>query len=445
MKSVFISKYLWLLVIFLGLNIPLAMIEGQIEERTLQRDTAKHAVRLSWTGEQDIFAGLLVIPYQEKIRVEPISGYQEKDKVRFKWVERRQYVLAEHLSINAYSKNQSLSKGIYSVPVYTADIAINGEFDMSLLNQLQQNKDIKLTQTPFISVGVKDSRGLVGVPSMEALGKKLEVTPGTKLDFYHSGFSAAINEALLKEKRLLFNGQIQLNGMETLSFIAASKDSRVSARSDWRHPEFTGSFLPVSRQISSEGYQAKWQTGLFSTNIASALDHCFDLNSCESIYQSVFGVKHIQPVDIYQQSLRSVKYGILVILVTFCIFALYEILSQSMSIHPISYLLTGAALAIFFLLLIALSEHLHFAFAYWIASFSCSGLIAYYVAAQSQSKAQGLYIMAVLNALYTILFFIIRSEDHALLSGSLLLFFLLAIIMVVTGKLDWYRVIKIQR
>jgi len=121
---------------------------------------------------------------------------------------------------------------------------------------------------------------------------------------------------------------------------------------------------------------------------------------------------------------------------------LYELLSRQIAIHPISYLLTGSALAIFFLLLIALSEHWSFGFAYWLASLSCSSLIAFYVASQSGSKSYGAYIMAILNSLYTILYFIIRSEDHALLSGTLLLFFILATIMTVTRKLDWYQVMS---
>ena len=274
--------------------------------------------------------------------------------------------------------------------------------------------------------------------------KKYQVAAGSQLNFYASGYHSLLEPQVLKAAVLNFSSELQLKGMEQLAFVATAKDNRIQATSDWPHPAFDGAFLPISREISQQGYIAKWQTGMFSTNMQSILKQCFEGN-CSGFYDASFGVRHIQAVDIYLQSLRSVKYGLLVIVTTFCIFALYEILSKKINLHPIAYVLTGAALAIFFLLLIALSEHLTFAIAYSISSLACAGLIGFYVASQSQSKVYGLVLFVALNSLYSTLFFIIRSEDHALLSGTLLLFLLLSVIMFVTRKIDWYRVVNLEQ
>jgi len=449
MNKLLANKYVWILAILLGLNIPLNMIEGQIEERSAQREVARQSVRQSWTGEQQILAAVMVIPFQKKLgqslsnsnsnsNANPDSGGVSPKK--YKWVESTRYLVAETLKINATIKNQALAKGIYSVPVYTAEVTMNGHFDLSTLKQLQQDKSIRLNGKPYISVGIKDSRGIIGVPTLNLGEQAVAVNPGSRLGFYSAGFNAAVDTEFFVSQKLLFDARVRLNGMETLSFLTGSKDSMVELSSDWPHPQFIGAFLPVSRDISNQGYRARWQTGLFSTNVIVNLKKCAS-GDCSALKNGSFGVQHIQPVDIYLQTLRAIKYGMLVVLVTFSLFVLFEIISQQLSVHPISYFLTGVALAIFFLLLVALSEHIAFYLAYWLASFCCASVIAFYVAGQSGRVAFGAYMLSLLMVFYAILFFIIRSEDHALLAGSLLLFFLLAAVMFITRKLDWFRVL----
>lgn len=444
MKRILASKYLWVAVIILGLQIPLSMIESQIEDRTQQRDYAKDSIRKSWTGEQEVLASLLVIPYQQKIKISNYSDNTQTRKEGYKWIQKILYLEPEFIKLSAKLENQSLHKGIYSVPVYTSNIAIQGAFELTRYQSLLEDTNIRFMKQAFISLGVKDSRGIVGQPTISVAQEKLKVAAGSQLGFYASGYHSLLEQQQLKQGLLNFSSELQLKGMEQLAFVAMGKDNRIQANSDWPHPAFDGAFLPISREISSQGYSAQWQTGMFSTNMKSLLKECFEGN-CNGFYGASFGVRHIQSVDIYLQSLRSVKYGLLVIITTFCIFALYEILSKKINLHPIAYILTGAALAIFFLLLIALSEHLSFAVAYTISSLACAGLIGFYVASQSQSKVYGLVLFIALISLYSTLFFIIRSEDHALLSGTLLLFLLLSVIMFVTRKIDWYRLVNLEK
>lgn len=446
MKRILASKYLWVAVITLGLQIPLSMIESQIEDRTQQRDYAKDSIRKSWTGEQELLASLLVIPYEEKIKVNNyINNIQvQADKESYKWVKRLMYLEPEFIHASAQLNNQSLKKGIYAVPVYTASINIKGAFELADYHRLKKDKNIRFVETAFISMGVKDSRGIVGQPSISIAAEKIKVVAGSQLSFYASGYHGQLSSQQLDSELLNFSSELQLKGMEQLAFVATGKDNRVKATSDWPHPAFDGAFLPISREISDQGYSAEWQTGMFSTNIQSILKDCFE-NNCGGFYGASFGVRHIQAVDIYLQSLRSVKYGLLVIIATFSIFALYEILSKKINLHPIAYVLTGAALAIFFLLLIALSEHLSFSIAYSVSSVACAGLIGFYVASQSESRTYGIALFSVLIVLYSTLFFIIRSEDHALLSGTLLLFLLLSVIMFVTRKINWYGLTNLDK
>jgi inner membrane protein len=150
------------------------------------------------------------------------------------------------------------------------------------------------------------------------------------------------------------------------------------------------------------------------------------------------GVRFVQPVDAYSQSERAVKYGFLFVFLTFVAFFLYEVLRR-MAIHPIQYALCGAAVALFFLLLVSLSEHLPFLAAYLVASVACVGLVAFYVGHVLRSAKRGIVFGGLLGILYGFLYVILQSEDYALLLGALLLFVALAIVMIMTRRVDWYR------
>ena len=169
---------------------------------------------------------------------------------------------------------------------------------------------------------------------------------------------------------------------------------------------------------------------LFATGIDDAM--------APGVLQAALGVRFVQPVDVYQQSERAVKYGILFVFLTFVAFFLFEVLLR-MAVHPIQYVLCGAALALFFLLLVSLSEHLPFAAAYLVSSAACVGLIAFYVGHVLRSARLGLLFGGLVGVLYGFLYVILRSEDYALLLGALLLFVALAIVMIVTRRVDWYR------
>lgn len=431
-------KYCSLFFIILAAQILLSMIEGQIEERSSNRYYARSSIESSWTGSQTILATVLTVPYQEAQKSRAYDKVSNSYIERTNWINKDIFILPKDLNISSKLKHQVLTRGIYDVPVYTAELNITGLFEQQKLLNMINNPKIKLSKKAYLSIGVTDTRGINGSPSILIEQKMIDVMPGSNLDFSLSGFHG---EFLLNNDQGDFSFEIkmQVKGMGDINFITTGKENKVDIESDWPHPSFKGAFLPISRKISASGYNAEWKTGIFSTDIENTIQRCFD-NQCDNIYSSSFGVNHIEAVDVYLKSLRSIKYGLLVVIITFTIFILYEVLNKEIRIHPVSYGLTGMALAIFFLLLIALSEHISFLLSYWISSFACSALIGYYVRHLSQSKQHGGMIFALLNGFYLVLFFIIRSEDHALLSGSILLFVLLAVVMVITKRVDWYQI-----
>ena len=441
MKFILTAKPFWLVLIIILLNIPLLMIESQIMDRSEQREIAKSLVSQSWTGAQEILGAFLVVPYEQKVQKEITSevSFSKTASVQYEWVKKQLFIMPKSLSIDSDLKTQILQKGIYSVPVYTGVFSLTSSFQASEYVELKKRNDIRINKRPYISLGIKDTRGIVGAPQVSISNKEITVSAGSGLGFYPSGFKASKDFKLDNGGPFRVDIKLKLNGMESIHFMPSGDLNQIKLKSDWPHPNFNGAFLPQERSINSEGYSSRWETGVFSTNFAYKISECLK-SRCQQLLSSGFGVTNIQPVDVYVQSLRSIKYGLLIILVTFGFFFLYEVLTQSMSIHPIAYALIGVALAIFFLLLVALSEHINFSLAYLIAALSCSSLIGFYIRHQSGELAKGVTIWSLLISVYAVLYFIIRSEDFAFLSGSLLSFGLLVAVIYVTRKIDWYQV-----
>jgi inner membrane protein len=271
---------------------------------------------------------------------------------------------------------------------------------------------------PTLNPGGVDA---TGVPS--GIHADLGVLPATKI--------SATRE---------FRIALSLLGTERLDIVPVGATTTVALASAWPHPSFTGRILPdAGTRVSREGFAAQWRTSHFATNLAQLHQRCVQARQCDAFNQHSLTVSFVEPVDLYLTVERSVKYGFLFIGLTFAAFFLFEIVKR-LAIHPVQYALVGLALAIFFLLLISLSEHLGFATAYAIASASCVALNGYYVAHVLKSMRRGALFGAALSALYGLLYVLLRLEDHALLVGSLLVFACVASAMIATRRVDWYAI-----
>ena len=227
---------------------------------------------------------------------------------------------------------------------------------------------------------------------------------------------------------------LDVAGTSSLSVAPVGKNTVVQLRASWPHPNFGGRFLPQTKQIDDNGFSARWEVShLASKNGALLKQGLGERQTLEA-----FDVAFIEPVNIYQQAERAVKYGILFVVLTFAAFFLFETL-KNLRIHPLQYALVGLALAVFFLLLVSLSEHIAFLHAYVAAGTACVLLIGYYVAHILGSWQRGLAFGAKLTLLYAVLYGLLLSEDNALMLGSVLLFAALAAFMVITRNIDWYQ------
>ena len=433
MKNPLFLKCALLALIGALLLIPLAMIENTISERTSHRAEAIRAIAASSAGEQTIIGPALTIPVVEEYDdelIEEVNGEHRKKTVRRKRTHTLT-VLPRELHLDGALNVEKRAYGLHETAVFEMQGAVTGSFAMpgvAGLPTLGQNAHLTWG-SPALSMGISDARGITGEPKIQLGGSILSLGRGTKVAGLKSGFHAvAANLAGDRTDTLPFRIDLRLAGTGSFDFVPLGEVSTAKLSANWPHPSFGGNFLPRSRAITTSGFNAYWSTTALAANIDSAQL----TNNAEG-----FQVRLIDPVDIYRQAMRAVKYGVLFIVLSFSAFFMFEHL-KSLPIHPIQYLLVGLAQAVFFLLLTSLSEHIAFSLAYLAAASASIMLIGIYLASILRGWRRGTGFTVALAVLYAALFGILRSEQNALLLGSLLLFIALAGLMLGTRRIDWY-------
>jgi len=382
---------------------------------------------------------VLIVPYTMEWQVK-IQDSDSKVKYRTERKTKYRYIIPETLNIMTEVNTDIRYKGIYEVPVYTSRWHIDGRFNPDLLVKervaLEKKANVTHVGQPFLSLGIADPRGINSTPSLKWSDQTIAFAPGSRQWEKSQGIHALLPD-LTSVADPVFSFQLDIRGMEALNVVPVARDVSVQVKADWPHPEFVGAFLPNNRQITAEQFDAHWQVTSFATNIDEKIKRC-EVGACDELNSIAFGVRLVEPVDVYLQSERSVKYGMLFIGVCFIAFLILE-LTKDLKIHSVQYLLVGLAMAIFYLLLISLSEHIAFSYAYGIATIACASLLLFYVShVLKNSREAGLFALSLL-LLYGTLFVIIQAEDFALLMGAGLTFFLLSTVMFVTRKIDWYK------
>jgi inner membrane protein len=309
---------------------------------------------------------------------------------------------------------------------------VSGNFTKPDLKELNALSD---QSKAFIEIGIPDMRGINKDITLYWVDSTLPVISGVKSnDIIESGVHA--NVILSDNPVLSFSFDIDLNGSHSLNFIPLGKETEVKLTSTWNDPGFCGAFIPDDRNIDEKGFNAYWNVLQLNRNFPQQW-----IDKQYTVSESSFGVELITPVDSYQKSERSVKYAVLFIALTFLVFFFAEVMTKT-RIHPVNYLLSGAALCIFYSLLTALSEHIPFNFAYLIASISIIGMIGVFARSLYHNSKVTLTVVACLTALYTFLFVILQLIDYSLLFGNIGLVIILGIVMYFSRKIDWYSPVK---
>ena len=437
MKNPLFLKCALLALIGALLLIPLSMIESTINERTARRAEAIHAIAASSAGEQSITGPVLTIPVVEEYddeQIEEINGETRKKTIRRKRTHTLT-VLPRQLDFTGALNAEKRAYGLHETAVFEIQGAITGSFEtpgISALPALGLNAQLKWG-APVLSVGIADAGGISGQPKIQLGNSTLTLRRGSQIAGLKSGFHAiAEGVESSKVQTLSFRVDLSVAGTGSFEFVPVGEITTAQLTGNWPHPSFGGNYLPRSRDVSKAGFAAQWTTTALAAN---ASESQIDAN------MDGFQVRLIDPVDIYRQALRAVKYGVLFIVLSFAAFFTFEHL-RSLPIHPIQYLLVGLAQAVFFLLLTSLSEHIAFSLAYLAAASASIALIGLYLASILRGWSRGVGFSGALSILYAALYGILRSEQNALLLGSLLLFIALAGLMLGTRRIDWYRLGK---
>ncbi|MBR7631150.1 cell envelope integrity protein CreD [Aeromonas popoffii] len=432
-KQIFTHKIFLLLLLSLLLMVPVQSIMELNRERQAYRSQAIHSIMASSSGPQRLMGPIIVQPYTRSVTVEQ----EGKRFVRQEQIYR--YLLPEQLDIKANMEVTPHKLGIYQAQVYQTRLTLSGRLPtrQSLLDDatLPLDEAAELVAgKPYLSLVLSDARGINSVPELQLGTQRIPFAPGALLGDGLAGIHAPL--AALPGEGGTFHIELDLQGMNELEVVPLGQDSKLNLASNWPHPNFIGDFLPGSRTLTAQGFDASWQSSWFATDMESRFNRMMQGRD-EPL--PAFSVSLVQPVDHYQLNERAAKYALLFIGLTFISFFMFELL-KGLRVHPIQYALVGMGLAIFYLVLLALTEHLGFGWAYLVAALASVLLNGFYLSHVLGGPKQGIGFAALLGLVYAILFGLLQAQEIALLLGALLLFAILALIMVLTRKLDWYQV-----
>ncbi len=429
LKNLLSHKLTLLVGLFLLLQLPLHSIMELNAERQEYRSEAISQITASSSGPQRLTGPVLVIPYLETSR----DYVEEEKKYKISVTSKQQLLLPEELKVEGQLQVEPRKLGIYQSQLFNGHFTFNGHFVMSELASLHK-ENITLGQ-PYLAVMIADARGILQVPALQWGEQSLSFQPGARFGSGEQGMHAPLPLASLQGGAPIpFHFALTLQGTDHFALVPVGANSQLKLTSNWPHPGFIGNYLPRQRQISDKGFTANWESSWFANNMQERFSSEEEIGTLPA-----FTVSLIEPVDHYQQNERASKYGILFIGLTFLSFFLFELLKK-LRLHPVQYGLVSMAQIIFYLVLLALSEQIGFSLAYLAASLACVSLLAYYASHLLGSLKRGLGFAALLSLLYAILYGLMQAEEIALLLGSGLLFVVLAIVMVVTRKVDWYQI-----
>lgn len=413
-------------------------IRGLVDERQVLRDQVVQDIARSSSYKQQLTGPILVVPYRRVIREWQNQEGSTEGVLKERTVTGQLYFLPEIFRLDGEIRTEQRSRGIYQARLYHASNKLSGVFEIPAHYGIDIDVADYRFDPAFLAIGISDIRGIENSLTLQLNGQPLRFNPGTRTDLLGAGVHAPIPfSATGSPMHIEFSLDLQLQGTEQFDITPVGRDTRVTLRSDWPHPGFIGDYLPAERNITDKGFSAQWQTSFFSTNLEEILHKCNPAAECPELKARRFGVSFVDPVDQYLKSERALKYALLFIALTFAGFFLFEVLKK-LQVHPVQYGLVGLALAMFYLLLISLSEHLGFALAYGLSATACVTLLAYYIGHVLQHFMRGLGFGAGLALLYTLLYGLLSAEDYALLMGSMLVFALLGAVMVLTRKVDWF-------
>lgn len=420
-------------ILALLLLIPQAMLSSLVNEREKRKEAVTEEVSSKWGSAQNLTGPLLVVPYIDYAYQGSSTTPNKVDNKLTKEIHYA-YFLPEQLTINGQIMPEKRNRSIYEIIVYSSTISFKGKFNKLQLTTMSVPAENWLLKEAFIAVGISDLRGIEEQIKLHWNNQAIDFRPGLPTNGVLTSGVHAIVPTQLLDAESVFDFSLVLKGSKQLFFTPIGKETIVSLKSTWPNPSFDGAVLPDTRTVTNKGFEAMWKVLDINRNFPQQwIDHQ------ENLAGSQFGVNLIAQNDGYQQTMRSIKYGIMLVALTFMVFFFIELLNPP-KVHPFQYLLIGLALCIFYTLLLSISEYIKFWQAYIIATILTLGLIVLYAKSIFQNLRLTGLIGGTLVLMYGFVFIVIQLEDTALLVGSIGLFLVLAAVMYFSRKVDWYNI-----
>ncbi len=434
MRNSITARMLVVGFLLLILLIPLEFVKSLINERAYRQEEVVREINEKWGNEVLLSGPIVKIPYkvisEEKIFNEKSNSYYTKTKETVE----NAYFFPDKLNIVSQVDTKPLNRSIYESVVYSAVIDIKGSFPKIDFTNTDIPEENILWEKATVLLKTSNLKGIKTTPIVNLDSEALSMAPQYSKEYLNTIQSNYIaNGKEIFTESLPFSFNLKINGSESLKFLPIGKETDATMKSNWHSPSFDGNFLPedTNKEISKDGFTANWRILQINRQFEqSFFGYLPDLSA------SAFGTKLIIPVDEYQKSERTAKYGFMVIGLTLLVFLLIQLVSK-IYIHPFQYVMIGLALVMFYTLLISISEHSNFLKAYAIAAFSVLALITVYSRAILKGFKFPLLICGSLASLYGFIYVIIQLENYALLVGSIGLFLILAIIMFASRRIDW--------
>jgi inner membrane protein len=432
LRTSVVARLIAMGILMLLLLVPLSMVQAVVTERAGRRNQVAEEVSGTWGTAQTIAGPVLVVPY--RCTTTDNNGRQIQTIGRASF-------LPETLDVQGAADTDVRKRSLFKVVVYKARLKLSGRFPRPDLTALTRPGIEPLWNEASVNIGVTDPRGIARRITLTWNAQEIAFAPGiTDTGLFATGLHAPAQfPSAGPQAPIPFSLDLDLNGTRDLRLLPAGSETSLQLTSGWPHPGFTGAPLPASRSVTDQGFSAAWRVPYFGRGFPAAwTDAGVDRDKLKTLADAAsFGVSFVQPVDIYQQAERAVKYAALFIVLTFVVFFLCEVM-RSRLLHPVQYVFIGFAICVFYLLLLSISEHLGFDIAYACAAAATTLLIGMY-SVFALGAREGVFLGVTVAALYAFLYMLLRLEDYALLAGSVGLFAMLAVLMLSTRRVNWYE------
>lgn len=423
------AKVLSLGLLALLMLLPLWKVQSLVDERQGMRQAAIDQIAQGWGGEQVLGGLVLAVPTHEQVATGSGELRDATDTT---------LVLPDTAEMAIGMAVDKRRYGIYEAPVFASTVQLHGRFTADDIAQRRQLDSASWQGGKAeLRLAVGDLRGLQEVTELLVNGKPQRFqSSATTFGGNASTVVVPLDLDALNGQAIDFSVKLRLAGTQSLQLLPLARTTDVTMHAPWPDPSFVGAALPLERTVNAEGFSARWHMLDLNRKFGQSW-HASDARIDAAVHDAAFGVALYQPVDVYQRNVRAGKYGLLFITMTFVAFFLFEVLKR-LRVHPVQYLLVGAALTSFYVLLLALSEQLGFGLAYGVAAASVVAIVGGYAMAVLGARKAGLLLGASLALVYGMLYVVLAAEQYALLIGAIVLVLTVALLMYLTRRIDWY-------